>query len=148
MSSCSIPRICYHGCMEYKREQFEEYNAAGGRITPIVTFGKTGGLYMSAGFTKKYEISQDTYKGVKLYYDRVNEIIAIKFLKESESGMLGLKLGQSGGAFLNSKSFAIKYDMVVNDLLKEKYQGKFDPIDGNIDGIGKVILIKLTEKRK
>ncbi len=133
--------------MDTNNLQFERYDAQGGRVTPIISFNQTGNLYFSAGLTKKYFKSGETPVGVALYFDQKNEVIALKLLKESESGMVSLKAGHTGGAFINSKAFAIKYSLMLGNKLKEIYVGQYYPVEETLQGIGKVLLVNLKEKK-
>ena len=133
--------------MEPSNLQFERYDAQRGRVTPIISFNQAGNIYFSAGLTKKYFKSGETPVCVALYFDQKNELIALKLLKEIESGMVSLKAGHTGGAFINTKAFAIKYSLMSGAKLKDVYVGQYYPIEETIQGIGKVLLVNLKEKK-
>src|SRR3546814_3612106 len=88
---------------------FEQFSAAGGRISPTINLNASG-FGVSAGFVKKYDLSDE--KAVHLFYDKNKNAVGVKFLKEKEDGALGLILAANrGGGYINSKAFLIKYDI-------------------------------------
>jgi hypothetical protein len=62
-----------------------------------------GHMYLSAGLTKKLEITPNSHKGAVLYYDKQHEVVALKLLRQEEDGMLRMKVGQNGGAFITAR---------------------------------------------
>lgn len=139
--------------MKYEINQFEEFKAPSGRVTPLVTFGPGGSLYLSSALTQMYGLNEKNYPAVKLYYNKIGKIIAIKPLKSKEEGSINLKSGEHGGAFINSRAFAIKYEMDEKKAgegfkLKDTYMGKYDVSEEDISGMGKVFVINLGNKRK
>ncbi len=136
--------------MDTSNLTFKKYEAKGGRFSPIVSINKNGNIYFSSGVTKKYGITESSCVGISLYYDEQNKVIAIKILKEKEDGMLSIKTGQGGGATINSKAFAVRFNFMKENKVsvKEEYAGQYYPIEEDIKGIGKVLLINLKEKRK
>jgi hypothetical protein len=93
--------------------QFEEFTAKKGRFTPVITLIR-GGLGISSGFSRRYGIQK--YVGVKLYWDKVNQVIGVRFVEKEENGMFKLKIRTDGGALLPAKSFFESYAINVNDF--------------------------------
>lgn len=114
---------------------FEEYNKIGGRFTPTINLGISGGIVISAGFSKKYDIANAV--GIKLFYDKARNAVGVKFLKEAEDGMLKLKMSAKGGAYVNAKSFLIKFD-----IDQKVMAGKYDPKEISTPN-GKMYVIEL-----
>ncbi|MFA6338918.1 MAG: hypothetical protein WCW87_02590 [Candidatus Paceibacterota bacterium] len=139
--------------MTYENKQFEEFIAPTGRITPLVTFDPSGRLYLSSALTQIHKLNEKDFPDVKIYFNKSDEIIAIKPLKNKENGSIKLKYGKQGGGFINSRAFAIKYEMVDKTengdfKLKDKYKGKYYITDEEITGIGRVFILKLRDRRK
>ncbi len=117
---------------------FEEYRSIGGRIIPRITLGNGGGLNISAGFAKKYDIQNVI--GVKLFFDRTNVAIGLKLLTEAEEGMLKIKLAPNqGGAYINARAFLIKFDIET-----KKLAGRYEPKEIDSPN-GKIFVIELKE---
>lgn len=117
---------------------FEAFRAIGGRIVPTFNIGKNWGVVISAGFTKKYDINSSNCAGVKFFFDRDKRAIGIKFLNKPEDGMVKIRMAKKGGAYINAKSFMIRFE-----IDPEKVSGKYPPKELQIgDGIGYVIELK------
>ena len=119
---------------------FIEFNSVGGRVTPIISLGITGGIGVSAGFSKKYDLSNVI--GVKLLYDTEKKVIGIKFLSEKEDGMMKLKPVVNGGYYINAKSFMIKFDIDA-----KLYTNRYAPKEIEIPGQGKIYVIEIKENK-
>lgn len=97
---------------------FQEFISQGGRFTPLISIGMAGWIGVSAGFTKKFNISSAT--GAMLYYDQTKNAIGIKFSEKREPGMVSVKLMEKGGAMINAKAFFTKFD-----IDPKAYKGRF-----------------------
>lgn len=119
-------------------EQFEAFNPQGGRFTPSISINETGGIGISSGFIKKYEINHKEIKGVKLFFNRNNNSIGIKFVNELE-GNVKIKFADRGGATINAKSFWVRFD-----ISHANFKGKYLPsiVETNE---GKVFVVTLKE---
>ena len=122
---------------EYK---FEEYNSVGGRIIPSISLGTAGGFGISAGFVKKYDLSNVV--GVKLLIDKEKNAVGFKFIKAPESGMVKIKFAPNqGGGYISANAFLIKYDIEAKD-----FNGKYTPIEVNT-GVDKMYIIELKKHK-
>lgn len=119
--------------------KFEEYESVGGRFTPSISLGVVSGFGISAGFTKKYDISKAI--GAKLFFDREKTAVGFKFVNEKENGLIKVQFYKAGGAYINAKPFLIKFD-----IDQKKYAGKYIPKEVELPGQGKVFVIELKEK--
>ncbi len=121
---------------------FEEFYSAGGRFTPLISVNETGGIGVSAGFIRKYEIKSDKTEGVKLYYNKKTNSFGIKFCETKELGILKIKFAERGGAHINAKAFWVKFDIDFN-----KFKGKYTPTLVNTSN-DKIYVVDLKESIK
>jgi hypothetical protein len=135
-------------CMTLNIKQFEQFDAPAGRVTPLANFDTIGRLYLSSAFTKLYEFNQGKYPAVKIYYDKEGMLIAIKPLKDSPPGAVAVRDAGAGGIYLNSRSFAVKYDFMKAEKLKPEFVGKYVVTKENVEGEGEMYIINLKEKRE
>ncbi len=99
---------------------FEEFKSVGGRISPTINLN-VHGFNLSAGFTKKYDLSNVV--GVKLFFDRQKMVVGFKFITQPQEGMSKIKFEpKQGGATINSKDFLVKFD--IED---RSYIGRYEP---------------------
>jgi len=120
---------------------FEEFNSIKGKFTPSISITKTGGIGLSSGFCRRYNMKE--YIGVKLYYDKSSNAVGLRFLRSEESGMFKLKMDNSSddkntGAYFMAKSFLMAYDL-------KKYAGKYPPEEITDEKLGKMFIIKLNK---
>lgn len=116
---------------------FEEFTARKGRFSPVISLAKSGGFAISAGFHHRYKI--DKYKGLRLFFDKENKAVGIKFLEQEEAGMFKLKIhpNEKGGAF-SAKSFLEAYA-----IDSKVYYGRYTPEEINDEKHGSLFVIKL-----
>lgn len=117
---------------------FEEFKQKSGRFNPLITVAKSGGFGISTGFSKKYDIQGCI--GVKLFYDRANSSVGLKFVKEKEAGMFKLKVRKDGGAHLPAKSFFEAYEIKPEALV-----GRYIPEKAEDNIFGTLFVITLRE---
>ncbi|OGY40877.1 MAG: hypothetical protein A2Y82_03315 [Candidatus Buchananbacteria bacterium RBG_13_36_9] len=119
---------------------FEEFKAVKGKFTPSISITKTGGIGLSSGFCRRFTVND--YIGVKLYYDKNNNAVGLRFLKSEEEGMFKLKKGTANdintGTYFMAKSFLMAYDL-------KKYAGKYPPEEIADEKLGKMFIIKLKK---
>lgn len=108
----------------YKIEEAAEFKNPKGRFTPLISIGGTGGVGISAGFTKKYEFNDQNTKGIKFFYWKEKNAIGLLFLKEEEDGMMKPRFSDNerGGAYINALALWSKFDIDFG-----KYVGKYLP---------------------
>jgi len=122
--------------MEYN---FEEYKSPGGRILPRITLGKSGGINISAGFAKKYDIRNVV--GARVFFDKEKMAIGIVLVKEKVDGMLNIKLApKQGGGYINTRGFLIKYDIDA-----ERWSNRYEPKEVDIPNGEKMFVIELQD---
>jgi hypothetical protein len=97
---------------------FKEFNALTGRFTPLVSVMRTGVIGLSAGFTKTYEIDQQKYSSVKLYFDIEKKAVGMRFFAGKEEGALPLRFIPRGGAQINAASFWYKFQVAHKNIQK------------------------------
>lgn len=119
---------------------FEEFNAEGGRFTPLISLGEAGGIGVSAGFVKKYPEIKDA-AGVKLLFDKGKNAIGVKFLQQKEPGMLAFKVVPRGGGYINGKAFLVKFD-----IDPKKYKGRYPVKEIIFPDQSKAHVIELKER--
>lgn len=133
--------------MKFDLNQFEKFIAPSGRMTPFATFDANAKIYFSSAAAKQHNIFERNYKFAQLFLNKQERIIAIKLLNEQTEGALQLKLLPQGGAFINAKSFAFKYEMMSGEKLSETYKGKYLLEEAELEGEGDVFFINLNQKK-
>ncbi len=118
---------------------FEEFKKEKGRFLPKISVTANGGIGISSAFGKKYNIKD--YSGVKLFWDAAQKVVGIKFIKEAEEGMFPLKVREDEAAHLMAKSFFVKYDIKVKELVS-----RYEPEETEVPGIGRLFVVKLKSK--
>lgn len=122
--------------------QFEEFTAKKGRFSASIGLAKSGGFFLSSGFSHRYKI--DNYVGVKLFFDRTKMVVGVKLLDKVEDGAFKLKTRPNEkGGFFSAKSFLEAYEI---DPIK--YHGRYTPKEIDDEKIGKIFIIDLNENQK
>ncbi len=134
--------------MQLEELKFEEFNAPSGRATPFVTLNANAKIYLSTATSNIYEVNDEKYPAVKMYYDKEQKVIAIKPLEQMEEGALPLKSPKYGGAFINGISFATKYDLMSEGRILPVFVGKYLVEKKQVSGLGNVLLFDLKAKHK
>jgi len=134
--------------MKFSSDKFEKFEAEAGRTTPFITFDVYARLYFSSAATKFTGISSNKFKSAQILFNIDEQVIAFKLLTEINEGALPIKMPQQGGAFLNAKAFAFKYDMMSGEKLSTKYKGKYLLEKGEIENIGEIYFINLLQMKK
>lgn len=118
---------------------FTEFTNSGGRFKPYISLGKKSGFGLSSGFTNKYKDDLAGVVGVKMFYDESKSVVAFKFLKHDEDGMISVKLRDKGG-YIAAQSFIGKFD-----INQDAFAGQFTPKIVEDPKFGKLFVIDLTE---
>lgn len=119
---------------------FEEFQAVKGKFSPSISLTKSGGFGLSSGLYHRYNL--DRYMGVKLYFDKGNKVVGLKFLEQEEPGMFSLKHRKKDkGGFFMAKSFLGAYAVDT-----EKYCRKYQPEIIEQEGIGRLFIIHLKAR--
>jgi hypothetical protein len=118
---------------------FVEFQPTGGRYNMVISLGKPDRFYLASAFCKKYSIEHGN--GVKLFFDKDKMAIGFKFLKEMETGTVGLKKLGSDSFYITAKAF-----LGMNDIPIDKYLGRYKPIDITSSDGKKIFVIELKEK--
>lgn len=121
---------------------FEELEVTGGRFTPLVSLVETGGLGVSAGFTRKYNLTAENTSAVKLMFDKTRNAVGMRFLNSKEDGAVRVKFADRGGAHLNARPLWVKFDIDY-----KKYVNKYTPKEV-ADAKGKVYVFELAPSTK
>jgi hypothetical protein len=113
-------------------EGFEEFSPVRGRYTPLITVGESGGIGISAGFSRTYGINSASYPKVKLYFNRAEMTVGIRFLSANDvsSDDLVLKEVPRGGAHINAKPFWMRFNVD-----HKTYAGRYQPERLQKDGV-------------
>ena len=117
---------------------FEELEVTGGRFTPLVSLVETGGLGISAGFTRKYNLTTQNTTAVKLMFDKTRNAVGMKFLASKGDGAITVKFAERGGAHLNARPLWIKFDIDY-----KKFVNKYTPKEVTDAQKGKVYVFEL-----
>ena len=118
---------------------FEELSVTGGRFMPLISLVETGGLGLSAGFTRKYGLMATNTTAVKLLFDKSRNAVGMKFLSSKEGGSMTVKFAERGGAHLNAKPLWVKFDVEY-----KKFINKYIPKEVNDARLGKIFVFELT----
>jgi len=122
---------------------FEELEVTGGRFTPLVSLVETGGIGVSAGFTRKYNLTAENTVAVKLLFDKDRNAVGMRFLSSKEDGAIKVKFAERGGAHLNAKPLWVKFDVSYKDFVN-----KYIPKEINDPQKGKIYVFELTSSNK
>ncbi len=128
---------------EYRINDAEEFKNSGGRFTPLISVGEAGGIGISSGFAKKYELNNKNTKSVRLFYWKDKVAIGLMFLEKLEESTLKLRFtdDERGGAYVNAKPFWIKFDIEYKNFVR-----KYIPKEITTEK-GKIYVIELREKQ-
>ncbi len=121
--------------------KFVEFKSTGSRFNLVITLGKAERFYLGSSFCTKYDIF--SMVGVKLFYDKTNNAVGFRFVKEAEEGMVGIKSLDDKSAYINAKAF-----LGINDIDPQKYIGRYHPVEVTDDGGRKVFVVELKEADK
>lgn len=124
----------YNMHMKYRFRKFEGKYFRGDEMIAI---NKSGLIRLSSGFCRTTNITRFTY--IIMFYDPVNRAIALKFIKDAESG--ALKVTKDGtGATVAAKSFFLSNKLDLFKLAR-RYRWK----NQIIPDIGEVYIIELSD---
>jgi hypothetical protein len=118
---------------------FVEFQPSGGKYNMVISLGKPDRFYLASAFCKKYGIESDS--GVKLLFDKSKMAIGFKFSKEMEPGTVGLKKLSGDSFYINAKAF-----LGMNDIIADKYLGRYKPVEITAPDGKKIFVIELKEK--
>ena len=121
---------------------FEELSITGGRFTPLVSLVETGGIGISAGFTRKYNLTAENTAAVKLMYDREKNAVGMKFFSNKEEGATPVKFADRGGAHLNARPLWVKFD-----IDHKKFVNKYTPKEITDAKQGKMYVFELSARQ-
>lgn len=124
--------------MEYHFEKFRNRNA---RLEDKISITKSHSIGFPTKFYKDNNISN--YKYVVLYYDRSNKSVGIRFTNdETEENSYSISHSKQGyGGSVVVRSFFNTYD-----IDPEEYHGKYEWKKHQLEGVGQLFIIELTQK--
>lgn len=124
--------------------QLEEFNEYGARFSRKISITKAESFGFPSAFYKENNLSR--FKAAKLYYDKGTKVIGIKFIESADDDasfrIMTYGAGNKISAGFGARSFFNKYELDV-----EKIYGKYDYVSKQLDNIGELFLIQITENR-
>lgn len=120
-------------------EKFEEY---GSRISRKISIHRTASFGIPPTFYKENKI--EGYNIAQLFFDKVQNVIAIKFVKSEEES--GYKINKYGDGDKQAATFMARSFFNKYGINPEACHGKYGFETVELTNVGKLYLIKLAER--
>ena len=124
--------------MEYNFKKFESKNI---RQEHRITITKSNQIGMPTKFYQDNKIKE--FKYVVLFFDEMNKAIGIHFTNnEKEENRFKIIHSKKYGGSIIARSFFKTYN--IDPMI---YHGRYEYEKSNIEGIGKMFIVKLKKKK-
>jgi len=132
--------------MEVKNLQLKPFIDYRTRISRKISLNPSFSFGIPPTFFKENGLDEGFV--AKLFYDELQRVIGIKFVRKSETSGPGFKInvygeGDKKGATFLARSFFKKYN-----IDPDKYRGKYDPEKVDLPDVGEVFIFELKENDK
>lgn len=121
-----------------KRYAFTKFEGVYLRGDNKIAINRFGLIRLSVGFCRTTDVKNFQY--AVLFYDSVNQAIALKFVNTEEKGALKLTRDKS------SLTIAAKLFFLANNLEEKECLGRYEYKKQLIPNIGDVYIIELAKK--
>ena len=122
---------------------FIKFDNLGSKLSNKISLHKAESFGFAAGFFKKYALGNFNY--VTLFFDPDGGKIGFQFLKEKTAGSSFkiIKSSDNKSGSVGARSFFRTFN-----IDSHKYEGKYDPVEHDEPGYGKIFYIVLKSHDK